>query len=247
MLERSQSEAVKFLQKASDYDNAAALEAHFLRVLAAFGFDRYDCIKLEAGAEGNDVTHIAGSGMGDWDQHWNDARYIEVDPVSQLVLARTRPFSWTDARDWRNRTAGHAGSKESQLWGEARDNGMGDGLISYAYGPGGELLVVRMTTECTGVRPEDRPMLDAIAIVFSTVRLRLHERDADRPQGELTVREQQCLRWASQGLVDLEIAEQLKISSKTVAFHMENAKRKLGARNRLAAYRRALELGYMAT
>ncbi len=79
------------------------------------------------------------------------------------------------------------------------------------------------------------------------MRLRLHEREADGPQGLLTLREQQCLRWASEGLIDVEIADQLAISSKTVAFHMENAKRKLGARTRLAAYRRALELGHMST
>ncbi len=78
------------------------------------------------------------------------------------------------------------------------------------------------------------------------MRLRLHERSGDRATGGLlTVREQQCLRWASQGLIDAEISEQLAISMKTVAFHMENAKRKLGSKTRLAAYRRAQDLGLL--
>jgi LuxR family quorum sensing-dependent transcriptional regulator len=248
MWEHSHTEAVKFLQKASEYEDSARLEAHFLAVLSAFGFDRYACAKFEAGPEGNQITHLARAGLEDWDEHWRQMNYADVDPVAKLGLARRPQFSWADARDWsRQHRGGGGATREQQLWGEAAEAGMGEGLVSYAYGPGGELLVVRMTTAARRIRPADRPMLDAIAIVFSTMRLRLHEREADTPQGLLTVREQQCLRWASQGLVDFEIADQLAISAKTVAFHMENAKRKLGARNRLAAYRRALELGYLAT
>lgn len=242
MWEHAQAEAVKFLQAASGYEDAGRLEAHFLSVLAAFGFDRYACATFDADADGAHATILAGAGLEDWHEHWLRSNYDEVDPVARLARARRPQFSWAEARDW-SRQQGEVQARQSQLWGEAADAGMGEGLVSCAYGPGGELLLLRMTTAARTIRPADRPMLDAVAVVFSTMRLRLREREADQPQGTLTLREQQCLRWASQGLVDQEIADQLAISPKTVAFHMENAKRKLGARTRLAAYRRALELG----
>ncbi len=247
MWEASHAQALKFLQSAGDCEDAHELETQFVAVLAAFGFDRFGCVKLAPGRDGNQVEMLATRGLDEWHGHWSKANYLEIDPVSQLSLSGRPMFTWTDAKDWSRRQSGRDLARETALWGEAADAGMGEGFVSHAYGPGGELLVVRMMTGGRSIRPADRPLLDAVSIIFSTMRLRLHEREADGPQGLLTLREQQCLRWASEGLIDVEIADQLAISSKTVAFHMENAKRKLGARTRLAAYRRALELGHMST
>lgn len=48
----------------------------------------------------------------------------------------------------------------------------------------------------------------------------------------LTNREQECVLLAAKGLRDHEIAERLKISVRTVLFHLTNARSKLGAENR---------------
>ncbi len=95
------------------------------------------------------------------------------------------------------------------------------------------------------IRGSDRALLETLAIVFSTLRHRFHEQDADVPlkHGPLTRREAECLRWAAQGLHDYQIAERLGISANTVRNHMQNAMRKLNASSRLAAYYRALSLG----
>ena len=59
----------------------------------------------------------------------------------------------------------------------------------------------------------------------------------------LTARETEVLRWKKEGRTAWEISLAMKISQRTVAFHLRNAMRKLGARNSAQAMAAALSLG----
>lgn len=59
----------------------------------------------------------------------------------------------------------------------------------------------------------------------------------------LTPRERECLTAAAKGLTEKLTAELLSISPYTVHAHLENCKRKLGARNKLNAIVKGLNLG----
>ena len=63
---------------------------------------------------------------------------------------------------------------------------------------------------------------------------------AKRAPGSLTDREAECLRWLSVGKSDSEISIILGISPRTVRFHIDNAKVKLGAATRIQAVAKAL-------
>jgi DNA-binding CsgD family transcriptional regulator len=62
----------------------------------------------------------------------------------------------------------------------------------------------------------------------------------------LTRQEIECLRWCKEGKTNWEIGAILRISEKTVEFHLGNAMRKLGAGNRITAVVRGLKLGLIA-
>ena len=51
----------------------------------------------------------------------------------------------------------------------------------------------------------------------------------------LTARESECLHWVGEGKTDAEVGKTLDISSRTVRFHITNAKRKLGVTSRIQA------------
>ncbi len=51
----------------------------------------------------------------------------------------------------------------------------------------------------------------------------------------LTRQEIECLRWCKEGKTNWEIGGILRISEKTVEFHLGNAMRKLGPGNRITA------------
>ncbi len=59
----------------------------------------------------------------------------------------------------------------------------------------------------------------------------------------LTAREKEALTWKKEGLTAWEISRSMKISERTVVFHLRNAMRKLGARNSAQAMAAALSLG----
>lgn len=61
-----------------------------------------------------------------------------------------------------------------------------------------------------------------------------------------TCRESQVLGWIAQGKSDWAIGRILKISDKTVNFHVENAKRKFGVGTRTQAVVAAIRRGMIA-
>lgn len=58
-------------------------------------------------------------------------------------------------------------------------------------------------------------------------------------ESPLTPREREILLFMSRGLLQKEIADRLCISSETVKVHVKNSYRKLCARNRIDALRKA--------
>jgi DNA-binding CsgD family transcriptional regulator len=62
-------------------------------------------------------------------------------------------------------------------------------------------------------------------------------------RGQVTMRESQILNWVAAGKSDWAIGRILRISRKTVNFHVENAKRKLGVSTRTQAVIAAMREG----
>jgi DNA-binding CsgD family transcriptional regulator len=59
--------------------------------------------------------------------------------------------------------------------------------------------------------------------------------DASSPRSPLSPRESECLRWVADGKTDFEVGKILSISPRTVRFHINNAKVKLGVTTRIQA------------
>jgi LuxR family quorum sensing-dependent transcriptional regulator len=49
---------------------------------------------------------------------------------------------------------------------------------------------------------------------------------------DLSKRERECMRWVAAGRTDQEIAALMGLAASTVRFHIDRARRKLGARTR---------------
>lgn len=62
----------------------------------------------------------------------------------------------------------------------------------------------------------------------------------------LTRQEIECLRWCKEGKTNWEIGGIMRISEKTVEFHLGNAMKKLGAGNRITAVVTGLKHGLIA-
>ena len=65
------------------------------------------------------------------------------------------------------------------------------------------------------------------------------------PNGHLTTREMEILKWASRGMSNKEMSEKLFISLRTVKAHMTNIFNKLGCSSRTDAIIKGLKQGYI--
>jgi ATP/maltotriose-dependent transcriptional regulator MalT len=91
------------------------------------------------------------------------------------------------------------------------------------------LWLVRRTRDFS---ERDRALL---ALVSPALERLLRERPVSTLPPSLTVQERRVLGLVATGLSNAEIAEQLVVAPCTVGKHLENAYRKLGVTNRLAA------------
>ena len=243
MHEPAHREAIEFLMRASDFEDALSLDQAFARVLEALGVTAFSCSKQDSGNPGGPPIVMAEHSAEGWDRYMADQGYFEVNPCVRWTAFGRPAFSWREVQAERRRSGDDIPAKERNLWADAADHGMRDGLVIRTIAPTGQVLSTRMITGEPRIRTSDQSLLEALAIVFSTLRHRFHEQAADAPLNTtLTKREAECLRWAAQGLHDYGIADCMGISAHTVRNHMQNAMRKLRAPSRLAAYYRALSL-----
>ena len=83
------------------------------------------------------------------------------------------------------------------------------------------------------------------AYLHEAMRRVMVSEELDLSKAELTDREKECLLWSAEGKTAWETAQILKISERTVIFHLQNAARKLKVVNRQQAVARAVSLGLL--
>lgn len=173
-----------------------------------------------------------------WLRRYQEAGHAVNDPVMKHVCKSTLPVFWDDAS---------RAEPGNIVFGEARDHGLAHGVTVTVSVPGGQRALMSFSAR---QRPKEtgtqRLMVAGLVqlsaqYVHEAVRIVENARHAETLPA-LTVRERDCLQWAAIGKTSWEMAQILKISERTVVFHLTNAASKLGAVNRRQAVVRALNL-----
>lgn len=160
--------------------------------------------------------------------------YLRHHPLVQHALVSAEPFTTRQiqARDLtpeQTKALEFIGSQLNLTAGfvvPVRRNGTLLGIVTY----GGN--------NCR-FGPIERSVLHLLAHAALVHALELKD-VKEPPAVDLSPRELQCLQWASRGKTDAEIGVILGISARTARFHIENAKRKLGAATRVQAVAEAM-------
>ncbi len=92
-------------------------------------------------------------------------------------------------------------------------------------------------TSFSGREPDLGPRAQSLlsVAVYAGFALFRELMDATAPRSPLSPREGECLRWVAEGKTDVEVGMILEISPRTVRFHINNAKVKLGVATRIQA------------
>jgi len=227
-----------------------AFKQKFESVFASFGFSRYTYVGLET-TEVEDDKPLTGIYLTnlptDWVMHYVKEDYASVDPIIKDCATSRMPIQWSEKyrANSRSKAAG-------TMMGDAWENGMRYGMTIPIHGPCGELGIFTLNAdmnedEFRKTSERTKYELQSIAFFFhDAVRRSLKvEAEVVPPPIALTQREVEILRWTVAGKTAWEIGAILKISERTVNFHVQNVMEKFGVHNKTHAAAKAMGLGFL--
>ncbi|WP_018147748.1 helix-turn-helix transcriptional regulator [Henriciella marina] len=180
-------------------------------------------------------------------EYWKDRMFALRSTLVHATRTCAEPFYYSggEVLSWRRNDALVAATDPKQY----EQANIGAAIISPVHLPGGAIgAVVWASAEAINLRSAfaaEAEHLHALALKFIAT---YQDARALGPQGPavyLTRREIQCLKWASAGKTDAEIATIMHISVPTVRFHITNSATKLGVAGKARAIQRASTLGYI--
>ena len=204
--------------------------------IKACGFHAYIMAGLPAPGTALPELTVANGWPAEWFELYTRENFSALDPVPRYGASTVQPFEWSDARyDKEDDPAAHLvmmRATEFQL--------RAGYCIPMHYDGGG--AVISLATEHLHLDPLAKSALQLIG-VYAHNRIRSLSRGPEERRDLLTSREREVLRWAACGKTSWEISMILKISERTVKFHLVEASRKLNAVNRTSAVAKALARG----
>jgi LuxR family transcriptional regulator, quorum-sensing system regulator BjaR1 len=204
--------------------------------IEACGFHAYIMAGLPVPGTALPELTVANGWPKEWFELYTRENFSVLDPVPRYGASTVQPFGWSEARyDKDEDPSAHL------VMTRATEFRLKDGYcIPMHYDEGG--AVISLATEHLHLDPLAKSALQLIA-VYAHNRIRSMARALPEKRDLLTAREREVLRWVAGGKTSWEISVILRISERTVKFHLVEASRKLNAVNRTSAVAKALARG----
>lgn len=175
-----------------------------------------------------------------WQKRYQSRNYQCIDPTVQHGVRSQAPLIWTD-EVFRN---------TREFWEEARGYGLRYGWSQSAVGPQslrGMLTLSRRHGSLTTseLNAHGYQLVWLTQVVHQCMSKLLSARLLPEADVDLSLREKDVLRWTAEGNSSTEIADALRITERTVNFHIANILKKMNCTNRTAAAVRATLLGLL--
>jgi DNA-binding CsgD family transcriptional regulator len=182
---------------------------------------------LEIGLPSQEQIYSRISPPG-WETFYAERRFQDLNYLEREARGRAKPFAWSEIK--------LISPAERDLARALIDNGFPDGIATPCHGPHGYLGVVSLAFErLTEVSPHDRAAIEMASLILHSRMRDLAAPPSTKAPQALTPRERDCIGFIADGRSDSYIADVLGIADVTVLTHVQNAKRKLGAKTRAQA------------
>lgn len=216
----------------------ARLEA-FGRHVANFGISRFTYVNTSPRFH---PFCMESTYPREWVDHYVARGYQDCDVVAIEAQRAIMPFRW---RPLLSRP--QVGPLARRVFDEAEAFGIRDGLTVPIRGADGYAMM-SMVADDPAMAAEDalpvRHALHLMSFYYHDAVERAAE--AARAPVSLTPREREVLVWTARGKTSWEISQILKLSERTVNFHIEKAKAKLDVNSRSHATVKAIMLGLIS-
>lgn len=218
-----------FVEGLRESSDAVTLQTVMARAVAAFDLHAFAYLALPSAPSSQ--TRLISTYPTSWTTHYLRERYEHVDPVIKTALTRDDPFEWG-----RDVASIELSNPQQQLFDEASEFGIRHGFTIPLRCLAGPVAALTFATDQCRPAFQRSMKLNLQALQLMSIQFHNHvRRKLDRNRivsgVPLTERELQCLQWKSKGKSAWEIGQILGISRRTAAFHLDNARAKLGVRS----------------
>jgi LuxR family transcriptional activator of conjugal transfer of Ti plasmids len=218
----------RFVEALSHNPDPPALRAALEGVASAFDLNRFAYLHAASDAPA-EMKLISNYPVG-WTDRYMAEEYDRFDPVVRAVRQGCEAFEWGDT--W----PGTLERREYELMEEASPFGIRCGFTFPLNDPSSAFAAVTFAADyCLGhfrrCFATQRDVLKLVAYVFHAEARRALVSPRFIGGVRLTAREFECLDWAAKGKSAWDTSRILGVSRRTVAFHLNNAKHKLGVRS----------------
>jgi len=177
-----------------------------------------------------------------WRERYVAMNHVAHDPLVAFMKRSPSAVYWRDAL-----ACAGADPGADRVCDEARSFRLNDGFALAFATVEGETVIVSLGGEEMDL-PQQAVGLISLTATFAVGRamqLAAVREEAD-PRPGLTDREKECMQWAALGKSEWEISQILGISEHTSGKHLQSAKTKLRAANRVQAVAEAIRQGYIS-
>jgi DNA-binding CsgD family transcriptional regulator len=219
------------------------LASEVRKVAAHLGFSHYLYGARVRLPNGDTLQYIFSGYPDAWMRKYQAMNYIEIDPIVEHCFLRNSniPLLWSEKV--------FDSPIRRDFWDDASGHGVASGISVPVRGAQGEIALFSGANpdfNKSGLQHQSHVagiMYVLGSYVHEAVRRLVFEPEKQRANHpELTPREAECLKWWIAGKSAWDISQLQSISERGVRFHLDNAKRKLGARSKTEAIARAVRL-----
>jgi DNA-binding CsgD family transcriptional regulator len=241
VLEQSGDELFELIDEISASEKLMEGHEVLRSALSGYGLDHVVYIAVNLPTEKRSSPLVAMTYSADWQKHYAQNDYVDIDPVVRAGIGGILPIDWA--------TLDRAHPMVRRFFGEAQEFKVGgQGLSIPVRGRHGEFAMFSVTSQMSGPqweRLKQRYMRDFMLLAYNFHTFAL---DAEHIEGgeeygnKLSFREAESLRWAAMGKSAWDAGQIMGVSERTVKFHLENARSKLQAMNTTHAVSKAISL-----
>jgi LuxR family transcriptional activator of conjugal transfer of Ti plasmids len=219
----------KFIDRLSESHDADAFHQAMADAADAFGLSCFAYFSMPR--DGRTAAALISSYPPRWTERYLGEHYERIDPVIALAHTQTDPFDWGLGTDRFELT-----ELQQRLFDEASQFGICCGFTIPIQDGRGPVAAVTFASDSRQqvfqrIVEDNERVLQLMAIDLHAHARRKLWRDPILNGVRLSPRELECLQWAAKGKSAWVIGQILKISRRTVAFHLDNARAKLGVQN----------------
>ncbi|MBY6188464.1 LuxR family transcriptional regulator [Marinobacter hydrocarbonoclasticus] len=197
------------------------LNIAFKTITADMGIERFCFFRISNST--GEVLKAVGDYPQDWINQYFECGYVDIDPTISVGKVTASQFTWPYVQRLFERT-----KALNEYWNEAASfnmsNGVSDVLFTGTNLSGlGYVLPRRESAEKWLTEHGERLRVLSTAF-YQQVNQLATQSKINELMRKLTARERECAQWLAMGLTAAQAARKMKISERTVRFHLEKLK-----------------------